>query len=92
MIAHAQIPSRKIPSEKKKCTKRTSSKKNFSLREKEEGVGDVKRLLDCDGIVCHHGNTGTQVREKQTFAIMLRQSWRKRHLINLPPPPKNGPF
>ena len=24
--------------------------------------------------------------------FMLRQSWRKRHLINLPPPPKNGPF
>ena len=24
--------------------------------------------------------------------LMLRQSWRKRHLINLPPPPQNGPF
>ena len=22
------------------------------------------------------------------YAVMLRQSWRKRHLINLPPPPK----
>ena len=30
---------------------------------------------------------------KETFFfLMLRQSWRKRHLINLPPPLQNGPF
>ena len=29
--------------------------------------------------------------ETKNVFFMLRQSWRKRHLINLPPP-KNGPF
>ena len=28
------------------------------------------------------------LRNFEIFLIMLRQSWRKRHLINLPPPPK----